>query len=1185
MVVAGLIRIVLVAAVLMLPVIAFAQTINPRVFILDAKQLASTRERIRASDPALAPGFEKLQREAQNALSSGPFSVVTKTVTPPSGDKRDYMSQAPYFWPNPSTANGFPYIRRDGERNPEINKINNHRVKDQMEAAVETLALAYYFTGKEEYAAKATALLRTFFLDAQTGMNPNLEFAQAIPGVNTGRGIGLIETRGLTRVVDAIGLLAGSQFWTSADQKGMEVWFAKFLQWMLESKHGRDEAAAKNNHGTFFDVQVVSFALFLNRVELARSVLESAKTKRIATQIEPDGRQPLELARTKAWSYSVGNLDGLMTLARLGENVDVDLWNYQTRDGRSIRKALEFLVPFALGDKKWPYQELGEWRPEALSPLIQRAETHYRINLLLPNSRTWPRPIPARIRDSSNKDLMVMTLGNVSTPLADGTFDPVKDEVRLKDGAVLKNYYRDTLKIKYFHPIDKTHFPLPPSGWCSWYFFYQEINENEIKLNAKWIADNLKDYGVEYVQIDDGWQGTGRGLGENRDWSTINDRFSGGMDRLAAYIKSLGLKPGIWLAPHGQSNHAVVKNHSGVFLLKPDGTSASSTWEGTFLIDPSTPESQQYLKDLFTRMAAWGYDYFKIDGQPIVVREYRNKKSFMKRPAEDSDELYRDTLESIREAIGPRRYLLGCWVVPLEGIGLMNGSRTGADVLPNWEGFKFAMRATMQYYFLHNVAWYTDPDVFIVRAPLPFEQARAWATLQGLTGQAALMSDRLVDLSPERVELIKRVYPAVDIRPLDLFPSDRNKRIWDLKINHLGRQYDVVGVFNFDESKPITSYVGWKDLGLPEDRPVHVFDFWNKEYLGAWERGISIELLPASTRVLALVPATDQIQLVSTSRHITQGWIDLVSHELRGNRYLGKSRLIKNDPYNLWFAFPRGKHFAIKSATAGGLPVRITNHQGWAEVQITSPKTTEVSWEVIFEPASGYHFPVKEPRNLWAEQVSIDGANLRWTIPAQPAAGYEVLLNGTSMGFTPTQVFALRGLEPNTSYTAEVRTVWQDGFRSEKAAKLQFNLKRIQSPEIFLSDLDPVRLTPGWRQPELDRNFNYGGLSVGGRLFQKGIGMPTNSEIEFELNGTYDTFTSFVGIDDEFRTADAKVQFTVLGDGKELWQSGALMKTDGMRSLKLDVKNVRRLTLRVRRVDEGGRIYADWLDARLIKNP
>jgi hypothetical protein len=288
------------------------------------------------------------------------------------------MSQAPYFWPDPKSPNGLPYIRRDGERNPEIEKINNHRVKDQMEAAVEALALAYYYKGDEKYAAKAAELLRVFFLNSETRMNPNLQFAQGIPGINTGRGIGLIETRGLVRVVDAIGLLAGSKAWTAADQRGMQDWFGEFLRWMLESKNGRDEAAAKNNHGTYYDVQVASFALFLGKRELATKVLREARTKRIALQIEPDGSQPLELARTRAWSYSVGNLDGLMSLARLGENVGVDLWNYATADGRSIRKALDFLVPFALGEKKWTYQQLGEWSPQTLFPLIRRAAAHYK---------------------------------------------------------------------------------------------------------------------------------------------------------------------------------------------------------------------------------------------------------------------------------------------------------------------------------------------------------------------------------------------------------------------------------------------------------------------------------------------------------------------------------------------------------------------------------------------------------------------------------------------------------------------------------------------------------------------------------------------------------------------------------------------------------------------------------------
>jgi len=349
-----------------------------RVFLLDATGLAAARAAVGRGDKDIEPAWKKLQRDAAKALAAGSFSVMNKGVTPPSGDKHDYMSQAPYFWPDPSKPNGLPYIRRDGERNPEINKITDHKSLDDLENSVETLALAYYFSGDEKYADKAAQLLRAFFLDPATRMNANLQYAQFIPGVNTGRGIGLIETRGLTRIVDAVGLLDASKALTVSDRRGLRDWFEKFLQWMQENKNGREESAAKNNHGTWYDVQVVSFALFVGKTDLAKQTLETAKHKRITVQIEPDGRQPLELARTKAWSYSNGNLDGLMQLATLGEHAGVDLWSFQTKDGRSIRKALDFLTPIALGEEKWQYQEIGGVKPDSLFPLMRRAAAIYR---------------------------------------------------------------------------------------------------------------------------------------------------------------------------------------------------------------------------------------------------------------------------------------------------------------------------------------------------------------------------------------------------------------------------------------------------------------------------------------------------------------------------------------------------------------------------------------------------------------------------------------------------------------------------------------------------------------------------------------------------------------------------------------------------------------------------------------
>jgi hypothetical protein len=353
------------------------KTALPRVFIIDGRELAETKRRIKSGDQTFAAALAKLESDARRAMQQKPLSVVSKAVAPPSGDKHDYTSQAPYFWPNPDKPDGLPYIRRDGERNPELDKITDHLTLDQMEIAVRALSLAYYFKDDEEYSAKATQLLRAWFLDQATRMNPNLEYAQFIPGVNTGRGIGLIETRGLADIVDAIGLLAGSKSWTAADQKGLEDWFSKFLQWMQESRNGREENAAKNNHGTFYDVQAMSFALFVRRNDLAKQIAEAAKEKRIALQIEPDGRQPLELSRTKAWSYSNMNLDGLLLLARLAESVGVDLWAYETKEGRGIRRALEYLYPYATGNREWTYQQIGGFEAKLFFPLLRRAAAHY----------------------------------------------------------------------------------------------------------------------------------------------------------------------------------------------------------------------------------------------------------------------------------------------------------------------------------------------------------------------------------------------------------------------------------------------------------------------------------------------------------------------------------------------------------------------------------------------------------------------------------------------------------------------------------------------------------------------------------------------------------------------------------------------------------------------------------------
>ena len=347
-------------------------------FLMSKQCLAETKARIYSGDESVLSAFSALLRNAEKSMLVGPFTVMAKKKTPPSGDKHDYMSIGSYWWPDEHKEDGLPYIRRDGERNPDaLSDDYDERSLTSLVTAVETLALAYYFSEDEKYARRAALLLRTWFVDPDTRMNPNLEYAQAIAGITTGRGIGIIDTAGLARIVDAAIILENSPAFTRDDHAALTTWFSAYLKWLLESKNGRDENAALNNHGTWYDVQVVAFALFVGRKSLARKVLESAKLKRMDAQIEPDGSQPMELDRTRAFSYCIFNLVGLFALARLGESAGVDLWTYPAADRPLLRAALDFIAPYADPTLKWPHRQITTFERGEMLPLLLQAAKIY----------------------------------------------------------------------------------------------------------------------------------------------------------------------------------------------------------------------------------------------------------------------------------------------------------------------------------------------------------------------------------------------------------------------------------------------------------------------------------------------------------------------------------------------------------------------------------------------------------------------------------------------------------------------------------------------------------------------------------------------------------------------------------------------------------------------------------------
>lgn len=359
-----------------IPVLGIAQKGMPAVFALDRESLAKNRSRVAAKDPAIMIAYKQLLKEADNALQFGPVSVMEKKALPPSGDRHDYMSLAPYHWPDPAKADGLPYIRKDGQTNPEVKEYKDKEYLPQLCSEVHTLALAYFFSGEKVYAAHAAKLVRVWFLDTATRMNPNLNYGQAVKGVNTGRGAGMIDTRHFVKLIDAFGLLRGAPEWEEKDEQGMKQWFTDFLQWMQTSAIGLDEMDADNNHGAWYDAQRLSMALFTGNKTLADAVVKNA-AGRLDMQMNEEGFFPKELARTISLHYSTFVLHAFFAIANMAEHTGTDFWNLTTPSGKSLRKAFTAIRPFLAREKDWEGQQIKPFTFEDGYPVLYAGSAHF----------------------------------------------------------------------------------------------------------------------------------------------------------------------------------------------------------------------------------------------------------------------------------------------------------------------------------------------------------------------------------------------------------------------------------------------------------------------------------------------------------------------------------------------------------------------------------------------------------------------------------------------------------------------------------------------------------------------------------------------------------------------------------------------------------------------------------------
>ena len=314
----------------------------------------------------------QIVKDADKLLKKKIASVVEKEKPAPSGDLHDYISCAPYYWPDPANPGG-PYIRRDGESNKAVLTPDKKNLGSLIYGVVQ-LSVAYKLSSDEKYAAKAVENLRIWFLNPATRMNPNLNFGQTIYGRlgGKGRGAGMIETYRFVELLDGVELLKKSPSFTEIDLKNLKKWFDEYLQWMMSSEVGNQEYNAKNNHGTSFDIQAIRYALFVGKEDIARKYLNDFPARRLFAQIEPDGKQPAELIRTKALHYSVFNLLHLLDICSIAKTMNVDLYSMKPEDGRSIAGALEYLAQFAGKPKSaFPYKQISDWDGAQKNLLLQ----------------------------------------------------------------------------------------------------------------------------------------------------------------------------------------------------------------------------------------------------------------------------------------------------------------------------------------------------------------------------------------------------------------------------------------------------------------------------------------------------------------------------------------------------------------------------------------------------------------------------------------------------------------------------------------------------------------------------------------------------------------------------------------------------------------------------------------------
>ena len=534
-------------------------------------------------------------------------------------------------------------------------------------------------------------------------------------------------------------------------------------------------------------------------------------------------------------------------------------------------------------------------------------------------------------------------------------------------------------------------------GYCTWYSDQHGGAGDEksiVELSAL-VAKELKPFGFSFVQIDDQWQDSVEFNGPRRGFDRVrpDGPFAHGMKPVADALQKMGLTTGLWFMPFARNfQDPEYKDRQHWFMKRDNGKPYDTAWGGTSL-DLTLPEVQKHLTELVKTIHGWGINYFKMDGlwtgsatEQIYVNDgYRDDNIGNNAPFHDpwktNVEVYRDGLKLVRAAAGPDVFFSGCNVSQnmrtLGGtIGLVDSMRIGPDNGQGWKNYEQEIKNNecgsiitgpvrgTRLYFLNGRVWWNDPDPSYVRNSIPLNHARLITSWVALSGQFYLNSDWIPGLSAERLDVIKRTIPShgATARPVDYFDSIMPS-IWLVTDTRQPARRDVLGLFNWESKNSVIGCTAAK-AGLDPAKTYHSFDFWANTPAAAFKGEFKFDVPSESCRVIAVRTAEGRPTLVSTSRHVSQGMVDVsneswndATHELTGT-----SRVVGNDPYELRIAgLNDGGRWKVASVAvsaedqAAGVTVApkpaVANEDGWLRVGITSKENRVVRWTVKFAPA------------------------------------------------------------------------------------------------------------------------------------------------------------------------------------------------------------------------------------------